>query len=94
MYAFSQKFDNIQQNNRKGRMMNDTYIMVCSEYNGKISYGIALTEKVDDRTIILRTISDISLLKNAVEQLVKLCNELYLDPIHLDDVIEDFLAEF
>ncbi len=74
--------------------MNDTYIIVCSEYNDKISYGIALTEKVDDCTIVLRTISDISPLKNAVEQLIELCNELYLDPIHLDDIIEDFLAGF
>ncbi len=27
-------------------------------------------------------------------RLVKLCNELELDPIHLDDVVEDFLSEW
>ncbi len=72
--------------------MNDTYIVVCSEYSGRISYGIALTEKAGDRAVIVRTVADISLHKGDVERFVRLCNELQLDPIHLDDAVDDLLA--
>ena len=37
-------------------------------------------------------IEDISLSKGSVEALVVLCNQGKLDPIHLENVIEDFLA--
>lgn len=36
---------------------------------------------------------DVSADKARVEQLIKTCNSCSLDPIHLGDVIEDFLAE-
>lgn len=36
-------------------------------------------------------IPDISANKSEVEKLVSLCNELQLDPIHLEDIVEDFL---
>ena len=53
------------------------------------SYGLVVKE--DDTT--LKQIDDVSLEKNDVVNLVKLCNKLELSPVHIDDVIEDFMAE-
>ena len=39
-------------------------------------------------------INDISTNKEKVEKLVFLCNELELSPIHIYDVIDDFLVDF
>lgn len=72
--------------------MNGLYITVCSEYKNKKSYGIALTETADGSTNIIQTVADISPIQGEIDHLVKMCNELRLDPIHLGDVIEDFLA--
>lgn len=36
-------------------------------------------------------VSDVSTDKNKVENLIALCNEEHLDPVHIYDVIEDFL---
>ena len=38
-------------------------------------------------------IQDVSTDKTKVEKLVNLCNELDLSPIHLNDVLEDFLVD-
>lgn len=38
-------------------------------------------------------IADISCDREKLAKLVDLCNHLALDPIHLRDVVEDFLAE-
>lgn len=57
-----------------------------------ISYGIALVS-VDDLTTVLQTVTDLSLDKEKVRSLVEKCNELQLDPIQLEDVAEDFVAE-
>lgn len=48
------------------------------------TYGISYKEIV---------IEDISTNKTNVEKLVRLCNELELSPIHLNDVVEDFLVD-
>lgn len=52
-----------------------------------ITYGIAICE--DGK--ILRKISDISVSRQMVTELCERCNRLKLDPIHIDDVIEDNL---
>lgn len=39
------------------------------------------------------TMEDLSLDREKVERLVKLCNELALSPLHFRDVLEDFLGE-
>ena len=39
-------------------------------------------------------IKDISTEKRKIEELVTLCNSLSLSPIHIKDVIEDFLVDF
>ena len=48
------------------------------------TYGITCGE---------RKIKDISTDKQKVESLINLCNENNLSPIHLDDVIDDFLVD-
>lgn len=60
---------------------------VVYDENGKKhnTYGISYKE---------REVKDISTDKHKIEKLVNLCNELELSPIHLDDVIEDFLVDF
>lgn len=52
------------------------------------TYGIAvvMSDKGDRQEY-----HNISKERSAVFDLVKMCNELLLDPIHLKDVVEDFL---
>ena len=50
------------------------------------TYGIELW-KNNER---IRAVNDVSLDCAGITNVVNLCNELDLDPIHLDDVIEDF----
>ena len=72
------------------------YIVVQSTYkNGEITrtgFGIATVEEYDGVTTILESISDISSDIEPIERLVKVCNNLQLDPIYLQDVVSDFLA--
>ena len=72
------------------------YIVVQITYkNGditRIGFGIAAAEEYDGVTTILESISDLSSNIEPIERLVKVCNDLQLDPIHLQDVVTDFLA--
>lgn len=42
---------------------------------------------------IVRRVFDITFNRGAVEELCRRCNEAQLDPVHFDDVLEDFLSE-
>lgn len=79
-------------------MMNITYGVTEEIYSwgatSRISYGIAAyadTEE-DDTAIIVASAHDITSDKQALAELVSLCNRLELSTIHLNDVVEDFLA--
>ena len=76
--------------------MEHKYIVVQSTYkNGditRIGFGIAAVEEYDGVTTILELISDLSSDIDLIERLVKVCNNLQLDPIYLQDVVSDFLA--
>lgn len=63
-------------------LLNET---VAKDEEGKLwnTYGITYGDIV---------IEDISTEKEKIEKLVRLCNELDLDPIHIHDVVEDFLV--
>ena len=50
------------------------------------TYGIELW--IDERKV--RAVNDVSFDCAGITNVVSLCNKLELDPIHLDDVIEDF----
>lgn len=77
--------------------MDYRYILVTSTYSGgtthRTSYGIALVSDYDDVMSILQTISDLSSDKASIERLVDDCNTLGLDPVHLPDIADDFLAD-
>ena len=77
--------------------MECTYILVRNTYemgeNTRFGFGIAAVEKDTEASIVLDFFSDLSSDVTKVEQLVRLSNELGLDPIHLDDIVQDFLAE-
>lgn len=61
--------------------------------DGHLSCGIAVIAHYDDgSTAILQIISDICAYPERIRELVCLCNERRLDPLHLPEVIEDFLA--
>lgn len=49
------------------------------------TYGITYGAKI---------IKDISTERQKIERLINLCNALDLSPIHIEDVIEDFLVDF
>ena len=61
----------------------------------RISYGIVAyaDSKTDGITSIVASVRDISNNKTRIEQLADLFNRMELSPIHLNDVIADFLAE-
>lgn len=58
------------------------------EKNIHMSYGIELWKNGE----LARRISDVSVDSEGLHELVRLCNELELDPVHLDDVVEDFVG--
>ena len=74
--------------------MEHKYIVVQSTYkNGditRIGFGIAAVEEYDGVTTVLESISDLSSDIEPIERLVKVCNNLQLDHIHLQDVVTDF----
>ena len=76
--------------------MEHKYIVVQSTYkNGditRIGFGIAVMEEYDGVTTVLESISGLYLDIEPIEHLVKFCNNLQLEPIHLQDVATDFLA--
>lgn len=61
-------------------------ILTDVDNNRYIAYGIKCTENN-------YLVSDISTNGNKIDKFVKTLNTQQLDPIHLDDVIEDFLDE-
>lgn len=77
-------------------MTNCKYIVVRNEYidgeNTRISYGIAAIENCDGVISVLKSVSDVSFDFSEVENLVNVCNSKELDPIHIEDVINDFFA--
>ena len=57
------------------------------------AYGIKVLSVTQQHTKILVYIPDISLSRQAVVSLAECCTQKHLSPIHIFDVIEDFLAE-
>lgn len=63
--------------------------------NSRKAYGIAVyaDAKEEGTATILASVRDITSEREKLSELVEKCNLLELSPIHLDDVIEDFLTE-
>jgi len=66
---------------------------VSTDDTYRISYGIIVySESEADGTVtILKSVHDITEDRRAVAELVSLCNRLALSPLHLLDVVDDFL---
>ena len=66
---------------------------VLSGQKARTSYGIALCQADAGVLIILRSVTDLTTDRERALALIERCNRLALSPIHLDDIIEDFLVE-
>ncbi len=68
--------------------MNQITYTLCEEQNedNATSYGIIALKKITE-------IKGITPDKEKLTKLINLCNQLELDPIHLKDVVCDFLFE-
>lgn len=66
----------------------------CCGVSFRTSYGIAAYADAneDGTTTAVAAVHDITADKQTLSELVSQCNRLELSLIHLDDVIEDFLA--
>ena len=62
------------------------------ELGAYVTYGVKAAPE-DDHSACFDTVADVSLSEARLGVFVRLCNELQLSPIHLRDVIEDFLAQ-
>ncbi len=60
-----------------------------NETGAYVAYGIEVREK----GIVLRRISDVFLTHRDARILCSKCNRLKLDVEHIDDVVQDYLAE-
>lgn len=73
------------------------YIVTRTTYLGETihtSYGIAAVEESNGDWIILQTIPDITTDISQARYLARRCTSGELDPIHLRDVVEDFLDSY
>ena len=77
--------------------MQTTYLVIektyLSDSNARISYGIAAytEDSMGGNSTLVATLHDITTDQKALSELVDRCNELKLSPIHLHDIVEDFL---
>ena len=69
-------------------MMQYKYCLLDTKIENTHRYGIAIMENES----VLEAVLDLSLEKEAVTQLVDLCNQLALEWVHLFDVIEDYFV--
>lgn len=72
------------------------YIVIQDTYKEEdatsVGFGIAVVEERCGVNKILESISNLSKDSKPVEELVQTCNDLQLAPIHLQDVVTDFLS--
>ena len=68
------------------------YILLKSEYESTVTFGIAVAVDCDECVTILDSYMDLSSDQSKITELIELCNTLKLDPIQLQDVIDDFIS--
>ena len=74
-----------------------TYGLIEEKYllgaNARRSYGIAVyaDEKNNGAGVAIMSVHDVTADRKGIEKLISTCNRLELSPIHLSDVIDDFL---
>lgn len=55
-----------------------------------IGFGILITSTTNNE--VITKVEDVTTSKYELDSIVQLCNDLSLDPIHIYDVVEDFLS--
>lgn len=65
-------------------LITGTYVVEESKHMG---YGIGYRADKD-----ILCFEDVTTNRNAIQHLIKQCNDLKLSPIHLADVIQDFIS--
>ena len=73
--------------------MKQHYVSICSTFEDVQTYGIAFVQKQNGRYVITESYIDLCADNKKVDNLVNTCNDLKLDPIHLQDIVADFLTE-
>ena len=79
-------------------MSNITYGTVTEVYslgeNSRVSYGIVAYSDANDggTASVIASVHDVTSDEGTLNGLAALCNDLQFDPVHLCDVIDDFLA--
>ena len=70
----------------------DTYLI---DGEPKQIYGIAVysNDKSNTQKTLLKSIRDITTDKYRLSKLAQACNSCHLSPIHLKDIVEDFLYD-
>jgi len=71
-------------------------VVKCSNPNNKKhlgEYGIIATAVNHGRTVEISSAYHMCFDAKKITRLADLCNRLELDPIHLADVVEDFITE-
>lgn len=58
----------------------------------RVTYGIEVFEETELGNKMAIVISDISFNREAVQTVVELCNRLELSPVHIYDVVDDYLT--
>lgn len=61
---------------------------------GLFEYGQGFGIDVMCNNMSVKQIFDITDDKQQIEELVKMCNHLNVEPCHLDDIVEDYLTDF
>lgn len=74
-------------NNFQYSIFEGEYVLEGQAY---IGFGILITSITDNE--VIAKLEDVTTSKYELCTLVQLCNDLSLDPIHIYDVVEDFLS--
>ena len=74
-------------NNFLYSILEDEYILEGQAHTG---FGIIITSTISNE--VVAKIEDITTSKYKLCTLVQLCNDISLNPIHIYDVVEDFLS--
>ncbi len=95
---FDEQTNDITIEANAAKTMKITYGLTEEHYSldadTRVAYGIAAYANADEdgTATIVASVHDITDNKQALAELVSLCNRLELSPTHLHDVVEDFLA--
>lgn len=69
------------------------FVLLRTTFFGHTTYGIGYMESDGKDFVLTECYANLSPKSAAVRRLVYRCNMLRLDPVHLRDAVEDFLAE-